>query len=39
MEYQNIINLSDSTPNESSQFRTKKSIEKNNDSGGTYIHQ
>ena len=36
MEYQNIIDLLDNTPNQSSKFRTKDWVEINNDSRGTY---
>ena len=32
MEYQKIINLLENTPNQSTRFRTKKSIEINDDS-------
>ena len=36
MEYQNIIDLLDNTPNQSSKFRTKDWVEINNDSRGTH---
>ena len=36
MEYQKIINFLDKTPNQATKFRTKKWIETNNDSRGTY---
>ena len=36
MEYQKIINLLDIKPNQSSKFRTKKWIEINDHSSGTY---
>ena len=36
MEYQKIINLLDIKPNQSSKFRTKKWIEINDHSRGTY---
>ena len=36
MEYKNIINLLDNTPNKPSKFRAKDWVEKNDDSRGTY---
>ena len=36
MEYQQIINVLDNTPNQLSKFRTENWIEINDDSGGTY---
>ena len=36
MEYQKIISLLDSTPNQPAKFRTKNWVEINNDSRGTY---
>ena len=36
MEYQKIINLLDNTPVQPSTFRTKKWVEINDDSRGTY---
>ena len=36
MEYQNIINLLDNTRNQPTKFRTKKWVEINDDSRGTY---
>ena len=36
MEYQKIINLLDNTPNQSPRFKTKKWVEMNHDSRGTY---
>ena len=36
MEYQNIINLLDNTPNQATKFRTKNWVEKNDDERGTY---
>ena len=36
MEYRNIINLLDITPNQLSQFRTKNCVEINDDSRKTY---
>ena len=36
MEYQNIINLSDNTPNHISEFRTKYWVERNDDSSEGY---
>ena len=36
MEYQNIINFSDNTPNHPNRFRTKNWVEINNDSRRTY---
>ena len=36
MEYQNIINLLDETPNQPSKFRTRKWFEINDESGGNY---
>ena len=36
MEYQNMINLLDNTRNQPTKFRTKKWIEINDDSRGTY---
>ena len=36
MEYRNIINLLDITPNQLSQFRTKNCVEINDDSHKTY---
>ena len=36
MEYQKIINLLDNTPNQPCKFRTKKWVELNDKSQGTY---
>ena len=36
MEYQNIINFLDNTPNQPTKFRTKNWVEINGDSDGTY---
>ena len=36
MEYQKVINLLDKTPNQPSKFRTKNSVEINNNSHGAY---
>ena len=36
MEYQQIINVLDNTPNQLSKFRTENWVEINDDSGGTY---
>ena len=36
MEYQNIINLLDNTPNHLSKFRSKKWVKINYDARGTY---
>ena len=36
MEYQKIINLSDSTKNEPPKFRTRNWVEMNDESQGTY---
>ena len=36
MEYQNIINLLNNTPNEPTKFRTKNRVEINDDSRGTF---
>ena len=36
MEYQKIINWSDSTPNQPTKFRTKNWVEINDDARGTY---
>ena len=36
MEYQEIINLLDNTPNEPSKFRTKKWVEISDEARGTY---
>ena len=36
MEYQNIINLFDNTPNQPSKFKTKNWVEINDESRGTY---
>ena len=36
MEYQKVINLLDSTPNQPSNFRTKNWVEIYDDSCGTY---
>ena len=36
MEYQEILNLFDNTPNQQSEFRTKKLIEVNDDARSTY---
>ena len=36
MEYQKIINLLNNTPNQPTKFRTKKWVEINDDSRGTY---
>ena len=36
MENQKIINFLDNTSNQTSKFRTKNWVEKNDDSGGTY---
>ena len=36
MEYQKIINLPENTPNQPSKFRTKKWVEVNDESCGTY---
>ena len=36
MEYQNIINLLDNTPNQPTKFRTKNWVEINDDSRGIY---
>ena len=36
MEYQKTINFSDNTPYQPSKFRTKKLVQSNNDSPGTY---
>ena len=37
MKYQRIIDFLENTPNQRSNFRTKKLIETNNDASGTYI--
>ena len=36
MEYQKIINLLENTPNQPSKFRTKKWVEVDDESRGTY---
>ena len=36
MEYQKIINLLENTPNQPTKFRTKKCVEINDESRGTY---
>ena len=36
MEYQEVINLLDNTPNQSTKFRTKNWVEKKDESRGTY---
>ena len=36
MEYQEVINLLDNTPNQPSKFRTKSWVEINDDAYGTY---
>ena len=36
MEYQEVINLLDNTPNQPSKFRTKSWVEINDDACGTY---
>ena len=36
MEYQKIINLLENTPNQPTKFRTKKWVEINDESRGTY---
>ena len=36
MEYQKIINLLDKTPNQPTKFRTKNTVEINDDARGTY---
>ena len=36
MEYQKITNLLDNAPNQPTKFRTKKWVETNDDSRGTY---
>ena len=36
MEYQEIINMLDNTPNEPSKFRTKKWVEISDEARGTY---
>ena len=36
MEHQKIVNLLDNTPNESSKFRTKCLVKKNDESHGVY---
>ena len=36
MEYQKVINLLDNTPNQPSKFRTKNSVEINDEARGTY---
>ena len=36
MEYQEVMNLLENTPNQPSKFRTKKWVEVNDESCGTY---
>ena len=36
MEYQEMINFLDNTPNQPTKYRTKKWVERNDDSGGMY---
>ena len=36
MKYQKLINLLDNTPNQPSKFKTKNSVEINDESRGTY---